>query len=174
MGKPVNSWQAVVHDLIHSGFVIAKRIAFRLHADPDYLSDICRRDRIDPFAVCNEILKQADEDFQRQRIPLQHYQQVYLPVLALLLDGTHWMAQHVGPDVQSATSYTKLCAQVGILCEDLGGTVKALAAIEDDGKYNEQDDVNMGEFDVRAGQLISRVQAMRIELHKRHAARVEL
>lgn len=174
MGKPVNSWQAVVHNLIQSGLVIAKRIAYRLHRDPDYLSDICRRERVDPFAVCNEILKQADDDFQKQRICLDKYRQICIPTICLLLDGTDWMAAYVDPRVESATSYTKLCEQAGTLCETLGGTLKALASIEDDGQYNEQDDANVSAFDIKAGQLVRQLQALQVELHRRRSARVQL
>lgn len=174
MGEPVNSWQAIVHNLMTSGLVIAGRIAFRLHRAPNYLSDICRRDRVDPFAVCNEILKQADDDFKKGHIPLDTYRQICIPIITLLLDGTGWAAQYVSPGVEATMSGNKLCEQAGILCEDLGGTLKAFAAVEDDGKYNEQDDVRIGECDIKIGMVISRLQAMRIELHRRRSAGVQL
>ena len=174
MGEPVNSWQAIVHSLMTSGLVVAGRIAFRLHRAPNYLSDICRRERVDPFAVCNEILKQADADFKTGRIPVETYRQICIPIITLLLDGTHWMATYVDPDVKAPASYTKLCEQAGTLCETLGGTLKALAAIEDDAKYNEQDDAEMAAFDIKAGQLIRQLTALQIELHRRRSAGVQL
>ncbi len=174
MGEPVNSWQAVVHSLMAGGLVVAGRIAFRLHRAPDYLSDICRRERVDPFAVCNEILKQADEDFKKGRIPLETYQHICIPIITLLLDGADWMAAYIAPGAEATMSGNKLCEQAGILCEDLGGTLKAFASVEDDRKYDEHDDVRIGECDIKIGLVISRLQAMRIELHRRRSAKVQL
>ncbi len=174
MGKPVNSWQAVVQDLMLSGAVTAKDVASRLHRAPDYLSDICRRERVDPFAVCNEILKQADRKLRNKDIPPEKYMHICCPVLNLLLSDTRWSAVYGAPNEESATSSAKLCEQAGLLCEVLGGTLKALASIEADGRYDEQDNVRIGEYDMQAGRLVNLLQGLQLELHRRRSARVQI
>lgn len=171
MAKPVNAWQETVHRLIHTQRVNAKRIAFTLHRASDYLSDICRRERVDPFAVCNAILKEAE---RRDLGDVPRFIETCNPIIGLLFDGTHWMATFVPDSDTAPTAYTKLCEQAGILCEDLGGTIKALAKIEADGAYDEKDDPQISECHLKAGLLIERLKALQVELHHRRTARAHL
>ena len=166
----MNAWQEVLHDVIFGSQLInPKRIAFRLHRHSDYLSDICRRERVDPFAVANEILKEAELQCAGD---LPRFLAVCRPILALLIDGTNWMPTYVAPDVAANLSYTKLCEHTGTLCEDIGGAIKALAQIEADGQYDEQDDTAIAEFQHKAGLLTHRLSALGMELQRRRAARV--
>jgi len=170
--KHVNAWQEVIHDIVYKRQLVSPgRIAYRLHRHSDYLSDICRRERVDPFAVANEILKEA------QAIAGHHPEQmmeICSRIISLLFDGTRWFAQYVDPGMHHDTTYNRLCEQTGLLCEDLGGAIKALARVERDGTYNADDDPHIDECQAKIGQLVSRLQVLAVQLRERRAVRAQL
>ena len=171
MDKEMNAWQETLHTLFKHHLIDPKRIAFRLHKHSDYLSDICRRERVDPFAVANEVLKEM-APLAKQDLP--RFLAVTGPIISLLLDGTNWMPQYLDPSVEADTSYTKLCKQTGMLCEDMGGAIKSLAEIEEDGKYDETDDVHIAEFRHKVDLLIQRLSCLSRELERRRAQRIQI
>ena len=137
--EPMNRGQEVIHDLAYrNGLVNPKRIAYRLHRRHDYLSDICRRERVDFFAVANAILLEAEAAYYPHDV--QRFAAVCGPIIDLLMGGTRWMATHVDPGLADHPSYSKLCSQVGALMEDLGCAISSIAAIEADGRVDAEDD----------------------------------
>ncbi len=168
---PVNSSQEVIHRLCFvEDLVPPKRIARRLHMHANYLSDVCRRDRVDFLAICNEILKDAEPLAETD---LTRYSAICLPILRLVIEGTSWGMTFVPKGLPEDTTYVKLCEQVGVLCEDLGGTITALAQIESDGVVDENDDPTIAECQHKIGLLVHRLQVLSQELHRRRAARVQ-
>ena len=172
MSKPVNRWQEVLHGLcIRDEVVNPKRIALRLHKAWDYVSDICRRERVDPFAVFNAILQEAEPLTPANTATMLR---IAGPIFGLLTQGTNWTAHYVPPVDTHTLDYKRLCEQTGTLIEDLGGLVKTLANIEADSAYNADDDVHIDEFGVKAGQLQARLEAMKFELARRRKQGVRL
>ena len=165
---PMNRWQEIMHDLAYkSGLVNPKRIAYRLHHRHDYLSDICRRDRVDPFAVANAMLLEAEAAYYPHDV--QRFAAVCGPIIDLLLGGTRWMATHVDPTLADHPTYNNLCSQVGALMEDLGGAINSIAAIDADGRVDAEDDPHIAEFEHKAGLLDQRLAALRLEIRRRRA-----
>lgn len=159
---PVNHWQEVLYELClgsHS-MVEPKRIAHGLHRAHNFISDICRRERVDPLAVFNEILRQAEHRPFDQRVAIAG--QVY----PLLFCGTGWQLVYVQLPPGSA-QVDRLYEHTGILLKDLGGALEALAHIERDGRYDEADDPQIEEFLTKSVQLVNRVQLISAELRRR-------
>ncbi len=169
MDSRMNAWQDTLYDLCFQlDLVNPKAIAHRLHRARNYLSDVCRRDRVDPIAIFNEILKDAEPLAVSD--PRRHAQ-IGTAVFGLLCSGTRWFPAYVAPEPAasptSSADFTRLCEHAGILCEDLGGVVKSLAAIERDGQYNEADDAEINGFQVKMQQLIARLHAIGVDLRRR-------
>lgn len=165
----MNRWQEVLWGICYGprSLVNPKAVAYRLRKAYDYCSDICRRERVDPFAVFNEALRQVDHLAATDPRTLLT---VATPITNLLFDGTGWMAVHadtVCDGNADATDVPQLCGQTGVLLKDLGGALESLARVESDGCYTSEDDANIAEFRLKAGQCISRLQLLCAELHRR-------
>ena len=167
--EPMNRSQEVLHDLLFVRELLsAKRVAWRLHKARNYLSDICRRDRVDFLAVFNEILKEAEASAQ-DNPPLM--MAIAGPIAELLVDGTHWHFEYDLAPPRTPAGYVQLCEQTGNLMEDLGGAIKAIARIEADGEYDERDDADIAECQQKLALLVQRCRALRTELSIRRNAR---
>ncbi len=166
---PVNRWQEVLYDIcfVHE-LVSAKLLAHKLHKSTDYISDICRRERVDPVAVFNEILK-ISESVAESNPPLAVA--IAGPIGDLITGGTRWQLNWVPPARQTTAGYVKLCEQAGGLCEDLGGAIKAIARIEADGKYDDADDADIAECQTKIAMLTRNLRLLSVELNRRRAAR---
>jgi len=162
----VNRWQEVLYALCFGpGAVVEpKRIAYRLHKASNYLSDICRRDRVDPLAVFNEILREAEP---LAKTDPQRFLAVATPIFQLLTEGTRWFPAYVDAQVAERMPFDRLCAQTGTLLKDLGGALDSLAAVEKDGRYDSEDDPSINEFIHHSAQLIHRLQMLSAELNRR-------
>lgn len=189
MDELVNSWQEVLYDIcFRADLVNPKRIAFRLHKASDYLSDICRRERVDPLAVFNVILQEIEP---MAKTDPQRFFLIAHRIFSLLIANTRWVVQYAGHEQPLNLSYNRLCEQTGILCENLGVAIKSLsqkscgtgfpagrsmsepvigigsksiARIEADGKYDENDDADMAECLHKINQLNQRFGAIAIEI----------
>jgi len=168
----VNNSQEVLHNIcFEQEHVTAKRVGFRLHKSRDYISDICRRDRVDYMAVFNECLQEAETFAATNPMRLMA---VAVPIFRLLTQDTNWVAHHVSPEQCLRLPYGRLCEQTGTLLKDLGGAIEAIAKIEADGQYDEADDANIDEFVAKAGILGDRLGAMVCELTRRRMTRAAL
>ena len=172
MQSPVNNSQEVLYNIcFEQELITPKRVGFRLHRSRDYISDICRRDRVDYMAVFNEMLKEAEAFAATNPMRLMA---VAVPIFRLLTQGTTWVAHHISPEQTLSLPYERLCEQTGTLLKDLGGAIEAIAKIEADGQYDEADDVNIEEFVAKAGILGDRLAAMVCELTRRRMTRAAL
>ena len=162
----MNASQEILWELCYGkrGLVNAQAIGYRLHKAYDYCSDVCRRERVDFLAIFNEILRLADG--------LAHSDPARMlaiagPIHHLLYRDTGWIAIHVATiDRRGDDNFERLCEQTGILLEDLGGAIKALARIEQDGSYDDSDDPQIQEFTHKSGCLIGRLQSLCAALHE--------
>lgn len=146
--EDMNAWQETIYDLVFRRQVVPpKAIALRLHRHSDYLSDICRRERVDPVAVLNAILQEAEHYDQQRRAA------VALPILGLLLNGTRWFAVHAGADDSPLKDVGDLRDQIAPLLSDLSGAVDSLCAIARDGRIDAADDPSIAEFDAKVNRL---------------------
>jgi hypothetical protein len=167
MQQPVNSWQQAIYDLCFAtGLVEPKRIEFRLHKAVNYLSDICRRDRVDPFSVCNAILLEIEP---LARTDPARFFAVANRIFSLLCVGTQWAHTWVDPQAPCRLKYRELCRHTGVLLEDLGGAMTALAAVEDDGRIDASDDAGISEFLAKAQSLKRHLDSVSVELQRRRA-----
>jgi len=167
--KPMTRSQEVLYDLcFERGLVPAKALAYRLGKSTNYISDCCRRDRVDFGVIFNEILKIAGQVAQTdQAIALQ----IAGPVAALIVGDTpFYLHMHDRPS-GSQDDYVRLCEQTGTLMEDLGGAVRAIARIERDGRYDESDDADIAECESKLGLLIVRARQLAMDLRQRRTAR---
>lgn len=159
--KPVNRWQEVLHDLCISGTVNPKAIAHRLHKYGDYLSDICRRERVDPMAVFNAILIDAD-----RRLDPADRLALAAPIMGLLVDGTTWTFYQHTP-LRADDSFRSLLENTGVMCEDLGGAIRSLARIEADGHIDSADDADIEECQQKMRMLMGRITNLSAALSHR-------
>lgn len=167
--EPMNRSQEVLHDLLFVRELLsAKRVAWRLHKARNYLSDICRRDRVDFLAVFNEVLREAEASATNNP-PLMLA--IANPIATLLVEGTNWHLEYNPAPPQTHAGYVQLCEQTGNLMEDLGGAIKAIARIEADGEYDERDDADIAECQQKLSLLVQRCHALRTELSIRRNAR---
>ena len=164
--RPVNRWQEVLYGLCigAAAFVNPKALAHRLHRAQDYISDICRRERVDPMAVFNQILRDAEA---YARTDVRRFAKVSRAIFPLLLDGTNWQVQHYDPASVVENDLHKLCEQAGVLMQDLGTAIVSLSTIERDGDYDRDDDPDIAEFQLKADQLVTRIRAIQLELCRR-------
>lgn len=170
--EPMTRSQEVLYDLcfVH-GLVPAKTIGYGLHRSANYISDICRRDRVDFMAVFNEALKVADRCAASNPMLMMA---IAGPIAGLLVSGTNFQLEHNDappPPTATQADYRTLCEQTGSLMEDLGGAVKSIARIECDGVYDESDDADIEECQSKLALLIRRARALSAELDVRRAAR---
>jgi hypothetical protein len=167
----MNRSQEVLHDLCFvRGLIPAKALAYRLHKAPGFIDDICRRDRVDFVAVFNECLRFGEALAQTNPAWMLA---IAGPIFALVTEGTRWSADWSGPLPEKDMQYTRLCEQAGLLCEDLGGALKAMAAIESDGRYTESDDAAIAEFQTKSQLLVGRLRVLLVEVTRRRAAAKE-
>lgn len=163
MSGPVNRWQQVLHDLCFSlDAVNPKLLAYHLHKARNWVSDVCRRERVDPFPIFNQILKQAQSLIPH--CPVKALQ-VAGPVADLLTAGTNWHLYYKPGDED--VDYRKLCEQAGALCTTLGGTIESLARIEADGVIDERDDAEIESCLTKIGALRINLDQLQVELLRR-------
>ncbi len=169
MSGPVNRWQQVLHDLcFHVDTVNPKVLAYHLHKARNFISDVCSRDRVDPFPIFNQILRYAEETMRH--CP-QKAINVVGPIADLLTTGTNWHLSFTPPD--SDVDYQKLCERAGSLCTTLGGTIESLARIEDDGVVDKSDDPEIASCLAKIDVLEIDLRQLRTELlRRRHAEAV--
>lgn len=170
--RDMNSTQQVLHRiLIEDALIPPKAIAFRLHKHVDYLSDICRRERVDFFAVANEILKEvkplAESDPHR-------YLSVVTPIANLLFAGTGLNYYYIDPKLIAGVNFKSLCELTGTLCQAMGSAIQSLARIEADGKYDENDDVEIASCLHKLGLLSQRLSILTVALQQRRASKCHL
>jgi len=171
-GCHMNSTQQTLHRILMvDGLVTPKAVAFRLHKHPDYLSDICRRERVDFFAVANEILKEVHP---LAATDLPRYLSVVSPIAALLFTGTGLNFYYLDPKLIAGIDYHSLCEFTGTLCQTLGSAIQSLARIEADGVYDDGDDAEIASCLHKIGLLSQRLNSLTFALQQRRAARCHL
>ena len=170
--REMNSAQQVLHRILfEDALVTPKAVAFRLHKHVDYLSDICRRERVDFFAVANEILKEARPLAETD---LYRYLAVVNPIANLVFANTGINYYYVDPRLAAGIDFKSLCEVTGTLCQAMGSAIQSLARIEADGKYDENDDVEIASCLHKFGVLSQRLQTLTIALQQRRAQKCHL
>lgn len=169
MHQDMNAWQEVLHQLIADQLVQPKRIAFRLQRHSEYLSDVCRRDRVDPIAIFNAILQEAESTFG---VNPQRTLTLAQRIFTLLTVGTNFYFQWAHPLAVTDAKLDDLWRHVADLLKDLGRAIDSLREITKDGRVTESDDVAIAEFDVKANRLIQLFQRLHVEIHARRNAGV--
>ena len=168
--EDMNAWQETLHNIIGDQLVQPKRVARRLHRHFDYLSDICRRDRVDPFAVFNAILQEAEAyahtDPQRM-LAIAHR------VFQLLTIGTGFYVGWTSPSAISAKSDLRdLRKHIPTLLNDLAGVVEHLCDIAEDHRIDDSDDASIEAFGFKVNRLNQLLSRLHIEVHARRNAGV--
>lgn len=162
----MNGWQAALYNIVFvEQLVEPKRVAARLHRHPDYLSDICRRERTDPLAVFNAILQESE---RCARTDPARMLTIANAVFGQLTIGTRFYPNWAS--AVPAGDLGDLRDQISVLLNSLSGAVDALCDIERDGRVTQDDDPQIAAFDVQAtrlGQLLAQLQQT---LHARRAA----
>ncbi len=162
-------WQETFHKLfVEEALLPAKAVANRLHRHPSYVADVYRADRprIDPFAIANATLIEAEQFATNDPDKMA---EVARRMFSLLTDGTSWTHQRV-PDT-GLMPFKTLLAETGPLLEDLGTAIKSVAQIEADGKYTPGDAEGVAMFANKAVLLSERLLAMSVELKRRMKGR---
>jgi len=163
----MNGWQTTLYDLVFvEQLVQPKRVAARLHRHPDYLSDICRRDRVDPVAAFNAILQEAQAYFPadpQRSLAIAH--RVFKP----LLIGTSFYVNFTPPNAAMG-DLGDLRNKVGSLLRDLAGAVDSLCEIESDGEVDADDDPSIAEFDLKVNRLTGLLSQLHLAIHTRRNA----
>lgn len=169
--EDMNAWQETLHGLMQDQLVPPKRIAFRLHRHSDYLSDVCRRDRVDPIAIFNAILQEAES---YARTDPQRMLAISHRIFRLLTVGTGFYASYVSPALAGDAKHCDdLRDQIGPLMQDLGGAVDSLCDIVRDGAINESDAPSIAEMDFKINRLSQLLSRLHIEVHARYVGAVK-
>jgi len=165
---PVNRWQEVLYDLCFvRELVHAKHLSYRMGKAHNYISDVCRRDRVDALYIFNLILQDARSLAVDQPAKLTA---IAMPIINLLLENTGWTAYFVHPDIAAparAVSVEDLHNATAVMLENVAELVRSLGGILKDGVVNESDQARVAEFDVKVGGLFQHLNALTTELHKR-------
>ncbi len=168
--KPMTPSQETLYGLCFRQQLVApQQLAYRLHKYTDYISDVCRRDRVDFMSIFNEILRGSEH---LAATDPQRLFSVADPIAKLLFAGTGWNAMYVTPGTPSG-DFASLCHQTGEMMKDLGGCIESLAAIEADGVVDESDDVRIQEFGNKAELLNTRLKSILVELCRRRSQEVQ-
>lgn len=170
---PVSSSQELIHRVCFvDNLVPPKLIARRLHMHSNFISDACRRPRVDFMAIFNRFVEFAE---QYAEVDAGRHNAICIPIFNLLTDGTSWAARYVPQALPPDTDYTRLGGQVGELFETLGGAIKSLTRIESGGKVDANDGPDIDLCQHRIGSLVHRLQALSQELEhrRRRAAQVQ-
>ncbi|MCH8853840.1 MAG: hypothetical protein IID41_14485 [Planctomycetes bacterium] len=164
---PVNLWQQVLYDLCFVlDLVNPKVLEHKLHRARSFISDICRRERVDPLPVFNVILRDAEALIPTD--PVRAFA-IAQPIMALMIADTGWFLEHNPPVAGAAVNYNRLCEQAGTLCKTLGGTIESLARIEADGVVNQADDPEIAKCLTHIEVLRSKLRLLSVELRRRRA-----
>jgi hypothetical protein len=162
----MNRTQVVIYNLCYGpdALVNPKQVAHvLLRMRHDYLSDICRRERVDFPAAINAILVWSETHLDDV-----HKTIVAARLLPLITDNTRWVSYRPpAMPAQSGGDLAGLCGDAGGLMEDLGGAIRSLARIEADGRVTAGDAPDIEEFQAKSALLIERVLAIKAELMSR-------
>lgn len=162
----MNKSQTLLHDLVFEKQLVApKRIEFLLRRPANYLSDVCRRERVDFLSLFNTILCDIESLWERD---VARAARIACPILDLLVEGTRFVVVRVEPlDAQADAPLAATCDRVGALLRDLGALVETIGRIEADGVVDERDDVRLLELQSRTGQLVNQLHSIGSALRAR-------
>lgn len=167
MDVTMNPSQALLNEIVFQDQLVSpKRIEFLLRKARNYISDACRRDRVDFVTIFNTILRDTEPLWATDPARAAA---IAMPICQLLLDGTRLLAvrveRHEAGDDVPALSTT--CDRVGALLRDLGSLVETIGRIEADGVVDESDDVALMELSSRTGQLVNQIRFIGAALRAR-------
>lgn len=167
MDVTMNPSQRLLNAIVlQDQLVNPKRIEYLLGKARNFISDACRRDRVDFVTIFNTILCDTEPLWATDPAKAAA---ISMPICQLLLDGTRLMVVRVERhDVETEIpALSATCDRIGTLLRDLGSLVETIGRIEADGVVDESDDVALMELSSRTGQLVNQIRFIGAALRAR-------